>query len=72
LPQGFEGSGFLFGGRGSCAGGGACTTCSTDAGANAAACNAANDTGFENTFSAFGQIEIAGCGSDDALACGFA
>jgi hypothetical protein len=72
LPQGFKGGSFLFGSGGSCAGGRACTTDSTDASTDTAARNAAYDTGFENTFCTLGQIEVAGCGSDDALACGFA
>jgi hypothetical protein len=72
LPQGFEGSGFLLGGRGSCAGSGACTTGDAEASTNATTCNAADKARLDDALCTFGQIKVAGFASDDALAGGFA
>jgi hypothetical protein len=71
LAKGFEGGGFLFGGRGSCAGGRTCAASNAETSADAAACNAAHDTGLSDAGCTLGQIEVAGFGSDDAFACGF-
>jgi hypothetical protein len=71
LTESFEGSGFLFGGRGSCAGSRTCAASNTKTCADAAACNAADKTRLDDALCTFGQIKVAGLGSDDTLTSGF-